>query len=473
MSHKDKKRDIVSNFKHHHHERERGEREDREKRHRKEHNHHFRHLHQYSEEQTKKADSFLTHPVWGLISFVFIIWAIFFFTFKLGAYPQAGIEWLMDQGAILVKNNMTQGWFSDFLSQGVIMGVGSVLAFLPNILILFFFLSLLQETEYISRAATIMDRYMHRIGLHGSSFIPLLMGFGCNVPAIMATRTIKRKSDRILTMLMIPYIPCSARIPTFLLFSGIFFPENQVLALSLLYFGGILTGIVMALIFKKIFFNFGIKDYSIPLPCYKRPSFVYSVHNMWDAAWEYVKKIGTVVLLAVIIVWALDYFPLKDKTDPQTERVSYLERFGKVVEPALKPLGFDWKMSVSLVTGVTAKEFIISTLGVVYKADEGASGDEKLNTSLMARIREEKMFNKANALSFMIFALLYMPCVATAYTIRKETNTWKWAILSISLNNRSSMAGRFCSIQNSSFITCLIFFWSLIKNIYLCSPQNC
>ena len=311
------------------------------------------------------------------------------------------------------------------------MGVGSVLAFLPNILILFFFLSLLQETEYISRAATIMDRYMHRIGLHGSSFIPLLMGFGCNVPAIMATRTIKRKSDRILTMLMIPYIPCSARIPTFLLFSGIFFPENQVLALSLLYFGGILTGIVMALIFKKIFFNFGIRDYAIPLPCYKRPSFVYSVHNMWDAAWEYVKKIGTVVLLAVIIVWALDYFPLKNKTNPQIERVSYLERFGKVVEPALKPLGFDWKMSVSLVTGVTAKEFIISTLGVVYKADEDTSGDEKLNTSLMARIREEKMFNKANALSFMIFALLYMPCVATAYTIRKETNTWKWAILSI------------------------------------------
>ena len=438
MSHKDKKRDIVSfdrnaykkgDYKRHHHGRDK--KEERERKHKSEHSHHFRHLYQYSEEQTQRADSFLTHPFWGLISFVFIIWAIFFFTFKLGAYPQAGIEWLMDQGAILVKNNMSQGWFSDFLSQGVIMGVGSVLAFLPNILILFFFLSLLQETEYISRAATIMDRYMHRIGLHGSSFIPLLMGFGCNVPAIMATRTIKRKSDRILTMLMIPYIPCSARIPTFLLFSGIFFPENQVLALSLLYFGGILTGIIMALIFKKIFFNFGIRDYAIPLPCYKRPSFVYSVHNMWDAAWEYVKKIGTVVLLAVIIVWALDYFPLKNKDNPQIERVSYLERFGKVVEPALKPLGFDWKMSVSLVTGVTAKEFIISTLGVVYKAEEGVSEDDEINTSLMARIKEEKMFNKANALSFMIFALLYMPCVATAYTIRKETNTWKWAILSI------------------------------------------
>jgi ferrous iron transport protein B len=438
MSHENRKRDIVSfdnssyrkgDFKHHRHGR--GEREKRERKHRNEFRRHFNHLHEYSEEQTKRADTYLTHPVWGLLSFIFIIWAIFFFTFKLGAYPQAGIEWLMDQSAILIKNNMNQGWFSDFLSQGVIMGVGSVLAFLPNILILFFFLSLLQETEYISRAATIMDRYMHRIGLHGSSFIPLLMGFGCNVPAIMATRTIKRKSDRILTMLMIPYIPCSARIPTFLLFSGIFFPENQVLTLSLLYFGGILIGIVMALIFKKIFFNFGIRDYAIPLPCYKRPSFVYSVNNMWDAAWQYLKKIGTVVLLAVIIVWALDYFPLKDRSNPQIERVSYLESFGKVVEPALKPLGFDWKMSVSLVTGVTAKEFIISTLGVVYKADENTDSDDEINTSLMSRIREEEMFNKANALSFMIFALLYMPCVATAFTIRKETNTWKWAILSI------------------------------------------
>lgn len=397
------------------------------------HHHHrkYRKLREYSDEQTSRLDSFFTHPVWGLVSFVFIIWLIFFFTFRLGAYPQAGIEWLMDLSATYIKNNMAEGWLADFLSQGVIMGVGSVLAFLPNILILFFFLSLLQETEYISRAATIMDRYMHRIGLHGSSFIPLLMGFGCNVPAIMATRTIKRKSDRILTMLMIPYIPCSARIPTFLLFSGIFFPENQVLTLSLLYFGGILVGIGMAILFKKIFFNFGIKDYSIPLPRYKRPSLSYSVYNMWDAAWQYVKKIGTVVLLAVIIVWALDYFPLKDKNNPDQERVSYLEHFGRVVEPALKPLGFDWKMSVSLVTGITAKEFIISTLGVVYKADEDASTDEEINTSLMARIKEEEVFNKANALSFMIFALLYMPCVATAFTIKKETKTWKWALLSI------------------------------------------
>ena len=383
------------------------------------------------DERSIKLDSLLTHPLWGLLIFIFIIWFMFFATFRLGAYPQAGIEWLMDQAAILIHNNMSQGWLNDFLSQGVIMGVGSVLAFLPNILILFFFLSLLQETEYLPRAATIMDKYMHRIGLHGSSFIPLLMGFGCNVPAIMATRTIERKSDRIITMLMIPYIPCSARIPTFLLFSGIFFPENQVMVLSLLYFGGILTGILMAILFKKIFFNFGIKDYDIPLPAYKNPSLITSLKNMWDASKQYLQKIGTVVLLAVIIVWALDYFPLKGKESPGEIRESYLASFGKAIEPAMKPLGFDWKMTVSLVTGITAKEFIISTLGVVYQADDNRHPNAEPNTSLMARIRSEEVFNKANALSFMIFALLYMPCVATAYTIRKESGSWKWAILSI------------------------------------------
>ena len=383
------------------------------------------------DERSLKLDSVLTHPVWGLLIFIFIIWFMFFATFRLGAYPQAGIEWLMDQAAILIHSNMSQGWLNDFLSQGVIMGVGSVLAFLPNILILFFFLSLLQETEYLPRAATIMDKYMHRIGLHGSSFIPLLMGFGCNVPAIMATRTIERKSDRIITMLMIPYIPCSARIPTFLLFSGIFFPENQVMVLSLLYFGGILTGVLMAILFKKIFFNFGIKDYDIPLPAYKNPSLIHSLRNMWDASKQYLQKIGTVVLLAVIIVWALDYFPLKGKENPGEIRESYLASFGKAIEPAMKPLGFDWKMTVSLVTGITAKEFIISTLGVVYQADGNRHPNAEPNTSLMARIRAEEVFNKANALSFMIFALLYMPCVATAYTIRKESGSWKWAILSI------------------------------------------
>lgn len=389
-----------------------------------------------SDKKVKQIDKVLTHPVWGLFIFIFIIWFIFYCTFTIGAYPQNWIELLMGKLMLLVKGNFEAGWFTDFIINGVINGLGSVLAFLPNILILFFFISLLQETEYLPRAATIMDKYMHKIGLHGCSFIPMLMGFGCNVPAIMATRTIERKSDRILTMMMIPYIPCSARIPTFLLFSAIFFSDNQVLALVLLYFGGLLSGIIIALIFKRFFFRGDLDDYAIYLPNYRVPSFGMVMFSMFDAAWQYLKKIGTVVLVAVIIVWSLDYFPLKDNR--KMGEGSYLEQMGQAIEPIMSPLGFDWKMSVSLITGITAKEFIVSTLGVVYQADDSDDGS---NASLVDRIENErylsgpkigeKVFNKANALSFMIFALLYMPCVASAITIKKESGEWKWAILSM------------------------------------------
>lgn len=374
----------------------------------------------------QKIDKVLTHPIWGLFSFIFIVWFLFYCTFTLGSYPQAWIENGMQHLIIIIKGNLQNNWIREFLCNGLVMGLGSVLAFLPNILILFFFISLMQETEYLPRAATIMDKYMHRIGLHGSSFIPLLMGFGCNVPAIMATRTIERKSDRILTMMMIPYIPCSARIPTFLLLCGIFFHENQVMAMLLLYLGGIIIGIVVALIFKRVLFNKISEDYVIELPPYRRPSFKLVTNSMLSAAWQYLKKIGTVVLLAVIIVWVLDYFPLKEKRAP-LER-SYLEQMGETVEPIMRPLGFDWKMSVSLITGITAKEFIVSTLGVVFQADEGKAHNK---ASLVERIKSEGTFNKSNALSFMVFALLYMPCVATAITIKKESGKWKWALLSM------------------------------------------
>jgi len=374
----------------------------------------------------QKIDKVLTHPIWGLFSFIFIVWFLFYCTFTLGSYPQAWIENGMQHLIIIIKGNLQNNWIREFLCNGLVMGLGSVLAFLPNILILFFFISLMQETEYLPRAATIMDKYMHRIGLHGSSFIPLLMGFGCNVPAIMATRTIERKSDRILTMMMIPYIPCSARIPTFLLLCGIFFHENQVMAMLLLFLGGIIIGIVVALIFKRVLFNKISEDYVIELPPYRRPSFKLVTNSMLSAAWQYLKKIGTVVLLAVIIVWVLDYFPLKEKRAP-LER-SYLEQMGETVEPIMRPLGFDWKMSVSLITGITAKEFIVSTLGVVFQADEGKAHNK---ASLVEKIKSEGTFNKSNALSFMIFALLYMPCVATAITIKKESGKWKWALLSM------------------------------------------
>ena len=349
---------------------------------------------------------------------------MFFCTFSLGAYPQNWIEALMGWLSSLLEANMAESWIKDFLQQGIIDGVGAVLAFLPNIIILFFFMSILQESNYLSRAATVMDKYMHFIGLHGSSFIPMLMGFGCNVPAIMATRTIERRSDRILTMLAIPYIPCSARMPVFLVFSGIFFREHQVLVMLLLYGGSILIGILVALLYKFVFFRAKSEDYTIELPELAAPSFIRSLKVMWEAASEYLNKIGTVVLLAVVIIWALDYFPLKKEGD--LHRESYLEQFGHAVEPVMEPLGFDWKMSVALVTGISAKEFIVSTLGVLYQGDENIPEND-----LAERLAQDPHFTRANTLSFMIFSLLYLPCIATAATIKKESNSWKWATVSI------------------------------------------
>ena len=371
-----------------------------------------------------RVDRILTHRLWGLLIFIGIIWLMFYCTFNLGAYPQGWIESLMGWLSRIVEENMGISWFKDFLQKGIIDGVGAVLAFLPNIIILFFFMSILQESNYLSRAATVMDKYMHFIGLHGSSFIPMLMGFGCNVPAIMATRSIERRSDRILTMLAIPYIPCSARMPVFLVFSGIFFREQQVLVMLLLYGGSIFIGILVALIYKYIFFRAKSDDYIIELPPLNTPSFITSLRVMWDAASEYLKKIGTVVLLAVVIIWALDYFPLQKENGPARE--SYLEQFGKAVEPVMKPLGFDWKMSVALVTGISAKEFIVSTLGVLYQSEEGIS-----ETDLAEKLSKDPHFTKANTLSFMIFSLLYLPCIATAATIKRESRSWKWATVSI------------------------------------------
>ncbi len=380
----------------------------------------------------KKLDRLTMHPVYGLIIFILVMWFVFFCTFHIGSYPQGWIESLMGKAIEATDAVMKENWLSDLLQNGVIMGIGSVLAFIPNILILFFFISLMTETGYLPRAALLMDKYMHRIGLHGSSFVPLLMGFGCNVPAIMATRSIRNRTDRLLTIMMIPYIPCSARIPTFILMIGIFFPENKTAAMMLLYFGAIAIAVLMALLMKKTLFNKSNDDIHSEPPAYKKPSLKRAFTAMFDAAWQYMKKIGTVVLLAVIIVWYLDNYP---RQKGPVHEDSYLESFGKFVEPAMEPLGFDWKMSVSLITGITAKEFIVSTLGVVYQSEDGEE------TSLAARIAQdvhksgpqsgEKTFNKANALSFMIFALLYMPCVGTAFTIRKESGSCKWMIASI------------------------------------------
>lgn len=373
-----------------------------------------------------RVDRILTHRLWGLLIFIGVIWVMFFCTFALGSYPQSWIEQFISFLSQVVDGKMADGWFKDFIDNGIIDGIGAVLAFLPNIIILFFFMSILQESNYLSRAATVMDKYMHFIGLHGSSFIPMLMGFGCNVPAIMATRSIERKSDRILTMLSIPYIPCSARLPVFILFSGVFFKEHQVAVMFILYGSSILIGILVAFLYKKIFFRSESEDYPIELPPLNKPSFLRALRAMWDSASEYLKKIGTVVLLAVVIIWGLDYFPLQKEGEPPTP--SYLEQLGKSVEPIMSPLGFDWKMSVALITGISAKEFIVSTLGILYQESE----EEVLESGdLTERLRCDSHTTPANTISFLIFSLLYLPCVATAATIHKESGSWKWSMVSV------------------------------------------
>lgn len=415
--------------------------------------------------KTEKLDAILTHKLWGTLIFLFLMWFMFFCTFRLGAYPQQGIEWCMAQLADFLESRIGGGYIADFVNNGVIGGVGSVLSFMPNILILFFFTSLFESTGYVQRTAYLLDGLMHKIGLHGNSFIPLLMGFGCNVPAILATRNISDKNGKVLTVLMVPFMSCSAKVPIDLLLIGTFFPNHPITMLFLIYGIGIVVAILTALVLNKLVLRPQIDNSPVVLQPYKKPTAKFVLKLMWDASFEYLKKIGTVVLLAVMIIWFLDHFPEKNLPHYETEVAaisqneelsvsckdsllqeldlekvayqqthSYLGQIGTFVAPALAPLGFDWKMSICLVAGLPAKEFIVGTLGVLYKSE----GDE-YNTHLPQRLKDEKylsgdkkgepVFNPAVALSFLIFALLYIPCIATFFCIRKEIGR-KWAIFS-------------------------------------------
>jgi len=390
----------------------------------------------------KRLEYVLTHKVYGIAIFLVLMWLMFFCTFNLGKYPKQGIGYLVQRFSDYVGSAVVHSVWSDFLSHGVIDGVGSVLAFLPNIFIMFFFIALYEMTGYGQRAALLMDKLMHGIGLHGSSFIPLLMGFGCNVPAILATKTVKRRSDRLVTMLMIPFMSCSARLPAYILLIGTFFPDNPLTILMLLYVSGIILAIVTAFIINKLIFN-PESDFSEVYFCeLRQPAFKPVFQFMWNASAEYLKKIGTVVLLAVIIIWLLDYFP-REKTETTTDTIaanqtvyeqdttihlSYLSQVGYFIAPVMKPLGFDWKMSVSLLAGLPAKEFIVGTMAVVYNTRHDTEEND-----LQSRLKNEMyedgtpVFNKAVALSFLFFALLYMPCIGVLVSIRKESGSLKWA----------------------------------------------
>lgn len=419
--------------------------------------------------RSEKIDSILTNKYLGFPIFSAILFLIFFATFKIGAYP---MDWI-DRGVIafgdLVARIMPDGMLKDLLVGGIISGTGSVLVFLPNILILFLFISLLEGTGYMARAAFIMDSIMHRFGLHGRSFIPMIMGFGCNVPAILATRSMRNRGDRILTMLIIPFMSCSARLPVYILVISAFFQKYQALYLIGIYAVGIIFAFLTAQILNKTVFRNKETPFVMELPSYRIPTLRNVIYHMWDKTQHYLRKIGTIILAGVIIVWALEYFPRETKNtasikeqiaivennsvlslsekeeqihvlqfNMESDRLtnSYLGRFGKVIEPVMKPLGFDWKMSIALLAGLPAKEIIISTMGVIYQTDSSES-----TTNLQQKLKNETfisgekqgqiVFTTPTALAFLVFILIYFPCIGVVSAIKNESGSWKWAALAV------------------------------------------
>lgn len=418
----------------------------------------------------REYDDILTHRIFGFPLFIFFMWAMFQATFTLGSYPMAWIDAGVGLFSSWVQASMSEGALRDLFVNGIIGGVGGVIVFLPNILLLFFFISLMEDTGYMARASFIMDKLMHKIGLHGKSFIPLVMGFGCNVPAIMATRTLENKKDRILTMLITPFMSCSARLPVYVLIISAVFPQNQGIVLFGVYFTGVLLAVITALILKKIAFAKKEVPFVMELPPYRRPTLKNTTMHMWFKGREYLNKMGSVILIASILIWALGYFPKdisysKDykseiasviqneqlsseqkkqltqtlELDLMSEKQenSYIGQLGHAIEPVIAPLGFDWKMGVSLLTGLAAKEVVVSTMGVLYNSNGNTANDTE---TLKNRIKEQKhssgalkgrdVFSPLASLSFMLFVLIYFPCVAVIAAIRKEAN-WGWAVFTM------------------------------------------
>ena len=355
-----------------------------------------------------KIDKVLTNRWVGLPVLLLVLYGVFECTFTLGGYPQEWIGMGVEALAAWLRGMMPVAWWSSLLLDGVLMGIGAVLAFLPNIIIMFFFLSLMEDSGYMARVAYTMDKIMHRIGLHGSSFIPMLMGFGCNVPAIMAAKDITNKKDRALTMMMVPFMSCSARLPVYMLFIGAFFAEQKALVMLSLYILGVLLSIVFAWAMQHTpAFRQPKHDYVSELPPYRRPTLRNTGLHIWERVADYLQKIPAVIIWASVIIWALTYFPTGSMEHMED---SYLAMIGHWIEPAVRPLGFDWKMSVCLLTGLPAKEAIVSTMGILYPAESALTA-----------------FTPVTAYAFMAFVLLYFPCVATITTLRKEVGAkWAW-----------------------------------------------
>lgn len=380
-------------------------------------------------EKNLKIDRVLTHPIWGYPIFLLIMFLTFQATFVLGEYPMKWIEMGVNRLGSVIGMWMTPGPLHDLIVDGVIAGVGGVLVFLPNIVILYICISLMEDTGYLARAAFIMDRIMHGMGLHGKSFIPLLMGFGCNVPAIMATRTIESRNARMVTMLVNPFMSCSARLPIYLLLAGTFFPDQAGFVLFGMYLLGIIVAVISALFLKRFFFSNDDTPFVMELPPYRIPTAISVLLHMWQRSKQYLQKMGTTILVASIVIWALGYFPHSDDPDislSEQQEQSYIGQIGHAIQPVFEPLHFDWKMSVALLTGVAAKEIVVSTMGVLYDNDaETTRLPDKLRSETYAD--GTKVFSPTVALAFMAFSLLYVPCIATVVAIGKESGSWKWA----------------------------------------------
>jgi ferrous iron transport protein B len=392
-------------------------------------------------DKTKAIDSFATHKFWGIPIFFLLMWIMFKATFSLGQFPMEWLEFLVGKLSEVISFNMAEGMLKDLLIDGVIGGVGGVIVFLPNILILFLFISFFEDSGYMSRAVFIIDKLMHKVGLHGRSFIPLIMGFGCSVPAIMATRTINSKKNRFVTILIIPFMSCGAKLPVYILMIGAFFPSNQGTILFSMYMIGIIVAILSAILLRNTLFKGDDTPFVMELPPYRRPTTKSIIIHMWDKTSQYLKKMGGIILAASIVIWALSYFPRDISTETISDNNlttsyentmlgnSYIGQFGQFVSPIFEPIGFDWKSNVAIISGFAGKELVVSTMGVLYNENEGNNLKEKIKNSSTFTTKNENSGLKAFV--FMIFILLYIPCIATVIAIKNETKSWKWAAFSV------------------------------------------